>query len=95
MAAAGALGRLQIMALGYAVMNGHTILYAATSGGDPTSKNNSMSFLTRMADRQSEKLSNAQQIVLDKYVYLPLISRQWPEPPSKLVGAGVYRFVQR
>jgi photosystem II stability/assembly factor-like uncharacterized protein len=31
--AAGALGQLQIMALGYATMDGHTILYAATNGG--------------------------------------------------------------
>ena len=31
--AAGVLGQLQIMALGYADADGHTILYAATSGG--------------------------------------------------------------
>ena len=31
--AAGAFGQLQILALGYADANGHTILYAATNGG--------------------------------------------------------------
>jgi photosystem II stability/assembly factor-like uncharacterized protein len=93
--ATGVLGTLQIMALGYADADGHTILYAATSGGDPGLGSASMFPATRTANSPSEKSPNTRSVLLDKQVYLPLILRRWPEPLNNLVKAGIYRFVQR
>ena len=76
--AAGALGRLQIMALGYAIVNDHTILYAATNGG-------SLEVTSSMVVvRPQESLTTASNLLeagIYRYVqhtwqtFLPLVQR--------------------
>ncbi len=76
--AAGVLGRLQIMALGYATVNDHTILYAATSGG------NAGATSSTVADTPRNALTTASNLVdagIYRYVqrtwqtFLPLVQR--------------------
>jgi hypothetical protein len=78
--AAGALGRLQIMALSYANADGRMILYAATSGGN-VEVDSSMS-----AEKSQEALATGSNLVnagIYRYVqdtpmyklFLPLILR--------------------
>jgi hypothetical protein len=96
--AAGALGQLHITAMDNAVGNNYTILYAATTGGDPGLASNSMLTATQTANSPSVKSTNTSNALLDKQVYLPLILKGWPEPPeppNNLVEAGIYRFVER
>jgi photosystem II stability/assembly factor-like uncharacterized protein len=76
--AAGVLGRLQIMALGYADADDHTILYAATSGGDPGATS-SMVVDTSLESLVTE--SNLVEAGIYRYVrhtwqtFLPLVQR--------------------
>jgi hypothetical protein len=71
--AAGVLGRLQIMALGYADADGHTILYAATSGGDPGATSSTAAATPRKALTAASGLVNAG---IYRYVLVPT-----PPPP--------------
>jgi hypothetical protein len=93
--AAGVIGKLHVMAIGSAVVDGHTILYAATCGGDPGLESNSMIPATQTVSGPSGKSANTRNALLDKQVYLPLVLQIWPEPLDNLVEAGIYRFVQR
>jgi hypothetical protein len=79
--AAGALGGVQVTTLADAVLDGHTILYAATTGGDagavwhttPAAASAKVSASTKTGTSQVSAVST---------------------PVSSLVGAGIYRRAQ-
>jgi photosystem II stability/assembly factor-like uncharacterized protein len=94
--AAGALGRLQIMALGYANANGHTILYAATSGGTAGATSSTAaatprtSLTTASTIRSAATSGGAAGATSSTAAETPRTSLA---TASGLVDAGIYRYV--
>jgi hypothetical protein len=94
--AAGVLGELHVTALDYAVdvKNGITILYAATTGGNPG--NIGVPGRSTLPGPQTNESLQDKPFVVRNYAmrsfFLPLLHRQ-SEAPSNLVDAGIYRFV--
>ena len=70
--AAGAFGQIQTTALGFANADGHTILYAATTGGEAEYRGATAA--TRRAALATTRLAA-------------------PAATTKMVGAGIYRYV--
>ena len=93
--AAGALERLQIMALGYADANGHTILYAATSGGGAGTTSSTAAATPRNAlttastIRYAATAGGAAGTTSSMAAATPLKALT---TTSGLVDAGIYRY---
>ena len=84
--AAGVLGQVQTTALGYADADGHTILYAATNGGEAAATTTGMSAKTpQRAPATSSTLVDAG---IYRYVQLPPTITGF-SPVSGPVGTGV------
>ena len=85
--AAGVIGQVQTTALGYADMDGHTILYAATTGGQATTTTTDASAKTpRRALATSSTLVSAG---IYRYVQLPAPKLTSFTPASGPVGTTV------
>jgi photosystem II stability/assembly factor-like uncharacterized protein len=90
--AAGAFGQLQIMALGYANADGHTILYAATSGGSSGTTGSTAAATSSKVARKPLIASAAASGLVDagiyRYVVLPPTFSSF-SPSSGPVGTSV------
>jgi hypothetical protein len=109
--AAGAFGHLQILNLGYADMNGHTILYAATNGGQAgAAKSTAGATSPRAATRVSTPVAAGiyRYVVVNPKVTLKLsglrrgalrlgkrVTAKGVVMPTSLAGAKVTLSVQR